>query len=69
MRRLGGSGLIVAGIFLILGGILLRSSIVEWLLDLSGIVAIIIGAVIGIVGLFQLFMGGGRKSGSKYGEF
>ncbi|MCI0440090.1 MAG: hypothetical protein L0177_13315 [Chloroflexi bacterium] len=68
MRRLGGSGLILAGIFLILGGILLRSSIVEWILDLSGIVAIIIGAVIGIIGLFQLFMGGGRKS-SKYGEF
>lgn len=66
MRRAGGGGLIIAGIFLVFLGIVIQSDILERILDLLGILVIIVGAILGIVGLFQLFTGRGRKS--SYGD-
>jgi hypothetical protein len=62
MNKLGGSGLIVAGIFLVVLGWLIRSNILEWLLDILGFVVIAAGVIVGIIGLIKTFSGG--KSGS-----
>ncbi len=63
MKKLGGGSLLIAGIFLILFGLLIGSWIVEEILDFIGFVIIAIGVVMGIVGLFKMFTGGkGRSS-------
>ena len=64
MGKLGGGGMIVAGLVLVILGFLVKSGLVEWLLDIIGIVIIIGGAVVGIVGLIRLFGGGGGGSSS-----
>ena len=66
MGKIGGGGLLVAGIFLIFLGLMIRSDILEWLLDVFGLVVIVGGAVVGIIGLIQMFTGGGRSSSSDY---
>ena len=40
-------------------GVLIQSAIIEWLLDIVGWIAILGGAVIGIIGLVKMFTGGG----------
>ena len=63
MKKLGGGGLLVAGIFLILFGLLIGSWIVEEILDFIGFVIIAVGVIVGLVGLFKMFTGGkGRES-------
>ena len=66
MGKLGGGGMIVAGLVLVILGFLVKSGLVEWLLDIIGIVIIIGGAVVGIVGLIRLFGGGGSSSSQDY---
>ncbi len=66
MSKVGGGGLLVAGIFLIFLGFMIRSDILEWLLDVFGLVVIVGGGVVGIVGLIQMFTGGGRRSSSDF---
>ena len=63
MGKLGGGGLILVGIVLVLVGALLQSNLIEWLLDIIGLVIIIGGVVMGIVGLVKMFSGGGDSSG------
>ena len=61
MRKAGGGGLLLAGIFLAFMGIVLKSDILESLLDLLGIVLIVLGVVVVIAGLIGMFTGGGGK--------
>ena len=64
MDKLGGFGLIVVGLALVLLGWLVQSGIVEFLLDIIGVVIIIGGAIVGIIGIVKLFTGGGSGGGS-----
>ena len=64
MDKLGGFGLIVVGLALVLLGWLVQSGIVEFLLDIVGIVIIIGGAIVGIIGIVKLFAGGSSGGGS-----
>ena len=66
MSKIGGGGLLLAGIFLIFLGIVIQSDILSRLLDLLGIIVIIIGAILGVIGLIQVFTGGGRGSSSDF---
>lgn len=62
MDKLGGGGLLVAGVFFILLGWFIRSGILEWLLDIVGLIIIVAGIAAGIVGLVKMFSG--SKSGA-----
>ena len=62
MGKLGGGGLILVGIVLVLVGALLQSNLVEWLLDVMGLIIIVGGVVIGVVGLIKVFSGKGSES-------
>ena len=66
MSKIGGGGLLLAGVFLIFLGIVIQSDILSRLLDLLGIIVIIIGAILGVIGLIQVFTGGGRRSSSDF---
>ena len=62
MRKLEGGGLLMAGILLIIVGIVLRWDLIDWLINATGLILIIIGVILGIIGLIQTFSGGGRRS-------
>ena len=62
MDKLGGGGLLVVGVFFILLGWFIRSGILEWLLDIVGLIIIVAGIAAGIVGLVKMFSG--SKSGA-----
>ena len=62
MRKLEGGGLLMAGILLIIVGIVLRWDLIDWLINATGLILIIIGVILGIIGLIQSFSGGGRRS-------
>ena len=63
MKKLGGGSLLIAGIFLVVLGWLIQSEIVEWLLDVAGVIVIIVGVIVGLYGLVRMFTGGkGRES-------
>ncbi len=62
MRKLGGGGILIAGVFLIFMGWLIQSDLLEWLLNILGFVVIVAGIILGIYGLVQMFTG--DKSGA-----
>ena len=62
MKKIGGGGLLLTGVFLVVLGFLIMSDIVEWLLNVLGVIVIIGGAIVGIIGLIQVFSGGGERS-------
>lgn len=62
MNKLGGGGLLVAGIFLVLLGALIQSDLVAWLINIIGIIIIVAGVIVGIVGLVKMFSGGNGGS-------
>ena len=62
MNKLGGGGLLVAGIFLVLLGAFLKSGILEWLLDFLGIIIIVAGVILGVYGLIRMFSGSKASS-------
>ena len=68
MSKARGGTLLLAGAFLVFLGFLIQSDFLTWLLDILGVVTIIVGAVLGIIGLIQVFSGGGggRTSGDDY---
>ena len=66
MSKVGGGGLLLAGIFLIFLGFLIQSDILSRLLDLLGIIVIIGGAILGVIGLIQVFTGGSKRSSSDF---
>jgi len=54
MGKIGGAGLLVIGIVVIIIGWLIRSNLLEWLLDIIGFVIIAGGIIAAVVGLFQM---------------
>jgi predicted tellurium resistance membrane protein TerC len=62
MSKIGGSGLLLAGIFLALFGLFIGSNFVEGLLDFIKWILVIIGVILGVVGLLQVFKGGSESS-------
>ena len=57
MNKVGGSGLLLAGIFLSLFCLFIGSNFVEALLDFIKWIFVIIGVIMGVVGLLQVFSG------------
>ena len=64
MSKVGGSGLLLAGIFLVLFGLFIGSNFVEGLLDFIKWILVIIGVILGVIGIVQVFSGGKQGSGS-----
>ena len=61
MSWTSGFGLLVVGVFLVILGWLVQSSIFEWLLDIAGVLIIIGGVVVGVIGIVKMFTGRGRS--------
>ena len=57
MGVLGKSGWVGIGLILLVAGILLKTGLIQWLLDLMGVLLIIAGVIITIVGLVGLLTG------------
>ena len=55
-------GLVFIGGILVVVGFLLQSRLIEWLLDVMGLILIIVGIIVVVVGLVSLATG--RKGGS-----
>lgn len=62
MGKLGGSGLLIAGVVLAFLGFVLRTGLIKWLIDVTGLILIILGIVLIVVGVIQMFSGRGRES-------
>lgn len=60
MGKLGGSGLLVAGLVLAFLGLVLRTGLIKWLIDATGLILIILGIVLAVIGVIQMFSGRGR---------
>ena len=60
MGMLGKGGWITLGIILLVAGILLRSGLIQWLLDLMGVILIVLGVIAVIVGLVGMITGKNR---------
>ena len=55
MRRLRGGGLLTFGGVLALLGIILRWDLIDWLIDLTGLILIVLGIILIIGGLLKKF--------------
>ena len=66
MKKVGGAGLFLAGIILIFLGVVLRTNILDWLIDATGFLLIVIGIVAGIAGLVGMMSGGGKSSSNDW---
>ena len=66
MGKLGGSGLLIAGIVIAFLGLVLRWDLIKWLIDLTGLILIIIGIVIGVIGVVQMLSGKSGGSSMDY---
>ena len=63
MGKVGGGGILLVGIVVFILGLVLRWDLIDWLIDATGLVLIVIGVVLGIVGLIQMLTSGkGRSS-------
>lgn len=60
MGKAAGSGMLLAGIVLVILGAVLRWDLIKWLIDATGLILIIIGIVIAIIGLVQMMSGNRR---------
>ncbi len=64
MGKLGGSGLLVAGIVVAFLGFVLTWDLIDWLIQFTGYIMIILGIILAIVGGIQMVSGkGGGSSG------
>ena len=57
MGMLGKSGWVGIGIIFLVVGILLRSGLIQWLLDLMGLILIVVGVIAVIAGLIGMITG------------
>ena len=62
MKKVQGAGFFVVGAVLIILGVILRWGLIDWLIDATGLLLIVMGAIAGIIGLIQMFSGGGERS-------
>ena len=60
MGMLGKSGWVGIGIIFLVVGILLRSGLIQWLLDLMGLILIVVGVIAGMAGLIGMIYGKNR---------
>ena len=60
MGMLGKTGWVGIGIILLVVGILLRSGLIQWLLDLMGLILIGLGVIAVIAGLIGMITGKNR---------
>ena len=60
MGMLGKSGWVGIGIIFLVVGILLRSGLMQWLLDLMGLILIVVGVIAVIAGLIGMITGKNR---------
>ncbi len=49
-----------AGIALVILGAILRWNLIDWLIDATGFILLVIGAILIIVGLFKMIAGGSK---------
>lgn len=66
MNRLGGSGLLISAIIMIVLGVILRWDLIDWIIDVTGLLLIVLGAVLLVISLVSLVVGGGRRRASRY---
>jgi len=59
MRILRGGGLLTFGGVLAVLGIILRWDLIDWLIDLTGLILIVLGIILIIGGLLQKFKNSG----------
>ena len=64
MGLFGAGGWLVLGIFLLIMGLLIRSTLFDWLIDATGMILIILGIIVAIVALVTMITGRGRRSGN-----
>ena len=62
MKKVKGAGFFAVGAVLIILGVILRWDLIDWLIDATGLLLIVMGAIAGIIGLIQMFSGGGERS-------
>ena len=62
MAKLGGGGLLIAGISVSILGALLMSDLIAWLLNIVGILMIVLGIVLGIIGIIRFSSGNNSKA-------
>jgi protein-S-isoprenylcysteine O-methyltransferase Ste14 len=54
MGKAGGFGLLISGIVLVILGAVLRWDLIDWLIDTTGLILILIGVVLLIIGGIQM---------------
>jgi hypothetical protein len=64
VNKLGGSSLIVTAIFLVVVGAILRSGLIDWLIDIIGLLLIALGIILGIIGLIGVLRGSRKHEGT-----
>ena len=57
MGKAAGSSLLLSGIVLVILGAVLRWDLIDWLINATGLLLILIGVVLGIIGLVQMVSG------------
>ena len=60
MGMLGKTGWVGIGIILLVVGFLLRSGLIQWLLDLMGLILIVVGVIAVVAGLIGMITGKNR---------
>ena len=58
MKKMGGGGLFVAGLALVIVGAILLTPLIDALITILAWLLLIVGAVVGIIGLVQIFSSG-----------
>lgn len=53
MSKLGGGGMIIAGILIALFGVLLMTDILDWLLGITGFILLAVGVIMVVVGVMS----------------
>ena len=54
MGKAGGFGLLISGIILVILGAVLRWDLIDWLIDTTGLILILIGVLLLIIGGIQM---------------
>ena len=50
-------GMLGVGVILVILGIILRWNLIDWLIDLSGLILLVVGVVLIVLGLIKMFTG------------
>ena len=66
MGKLGGTGLLIVGFILAFLGIVLRTGLIQWIIDVTGMVLIILGIVLIVIGVIQVLLSWGRRSSTDF---